>query len=138
MAPRSLLSEKEKIDILLKKKYNCQWKLIGNIIGRPADTCKHFYYRYQKTEQLSQQIGRPPTITKTIKQDVVKYMLADPLQNLSDISKEFDLADTTVKKILNENKIKYFQRTPITPLTLSHTKKRVDICAKIISIPFKN
>lgn len=64
--------------------------------------------------------------------------MADPLQNLYDITKEFNLAESTVKKILNENKIKYFQRIPVSPLTGVHKKNRVKICEKIISVPFKD
>ena len=121
---------------MLANKYDHQWTFIGNKIGRPASTCKHFYNRYQETQKLKQQIGRPPAITEEKKQEVVKYTLADTLQNLSDITKEFNLAKSTVKKILNENKIKYFQRIPVSPLTGVHKKKRVEICEKIISVPF--
>ena len=139
MAPRILLSEKEQIDILLlAEKHEHQWTFIGNKIGRSPSTCKHFFNRYQKSHKLNQQLGRPPVITEEKKQEVVKFMLADPLQNLSDISKEFDLADSTVKKILNDNKIKYFQRIPVSPLANLHKQKRAEICGKIISIPFKN
>lgn len=139
MAPKSYLTQKEQIDILMfAEKYQNKWKLIGEKVGRSPNTCKHFFYRYQESHQLNQKMGRPPLVTDDIKQAVVGYMLADPLQNLSDISKEFDLADSSVKKILNENKIKYFQRIPVTPLTGPHKQKRLHICNQIISMPFKN
>lgn len=53
-------------------------------------------------------MGRPLKITDEEKQDVVNYMIQDPLQNLNDISEHFNFAPSTIKDILNQNKIQIF------------------------------
>ena len=43
-----------------------------------------------------------------------------PTQHFSQIAGDFDLSKSSVKTILNDRNIKYFAKTPATPLTTVH------------------
>ena len=58
MAPRSYLSEKDKVKILiLIEKYGTQWKRISDEIGQNLETIRSFYKQYKKTDMLSPKRG---------------------------------------------------------------------------------
>lgn len=65
-------------------------------------------------------------------------MNADPLQNLQVVANQFEIAKSSVKSILNENKIGYYKRTPVSPLTPFHKNRCFNICRQANSIPPQN
>ena len=122
---KTALSEKEKIHILnLVNQHGHQQKYISEIVNRKPETVKAFYNSYTKFQTISPKRGRSVKITEEVKYNIVQTMKNNPLQNLQDVATEFDVAKSSVKSILNENKIQYFKRTPIFPLTFQHKLKR--------------
>lgn len=133
---KTALSEKEKIHILnLVNQHGHQWKYISEIVNRKPETVKAIYNSYTKFQTISPKRGRSVKITEEVKYNIVQTMKNNPLQNLQDVATEFDVAKSSVKSILNENKIQYFKRTPICPLTFQHKQKRYQICSQITSVP---
>ena len=109
---KTALSEKEKIHILnLVNQHGHQWKYISEIVNRKPETVKAFYNSYTKFQTISPKRGRSVKITEEVKYNIVQTMKNNPLQNLQDVATEFDVAKSSVKSILNENKIQYFKIT---------------------------
>lgn len=136
---KEALTEFEKIEIITHvKSHGNEWTRIGQNIGRPASTVKSFYKSYLEHGTINPTRGRPAIITNEIKDAVVGFMNADPLQNLQVVANEFDIAKSSVKSILNENKISYYKRTPISPLTEFHKNRRLNICRQITSVSPQN
>lgn len=55
---------------------------------------------------------------------------------MNNISEHFNFSPSTIKDILNQNKIQYFERILVTPLTNDHKQKHFEICKKIIAVPY--
>lgn len=135
MSNKVPLTEREKIQMLWDvEKYGHQWKYIGEKRGRSADTVKSFYKTYMTFGTISPKRGRPKEITDELKEMVVQDMLDNPLQSLQSAANKFDAAKSTIKKILNENRIEFFKRTPVSPLTEEHKNKRLEIVSMICSV----
>ena len=63
-------------------------------------------------------------------------MRSDPTQSLQDVSIPNDISKPTAKKILNENKIKFYKMTPEPPLDDSHKAERISMCDIILSYQY--
>lgn len=136
---RRALTEQEKIRIIeLVHEYGHQWKLIGSIIDRPFSTCKSFYDSYCKNGTLFPRLGRPPEITRDIENGVIGSIQSDGLQKLSNISKDFDISESTARKILIQNNINYYEKTPITGLKPDQKINRINFCSYFMQFNYKN
>ena len=126
------LSEVEKVKILtsIASLHSPKYKMIGEAMNRSPETIKKFNYQYQKTQQLFPQRGRYPIIDTGIKEGIIGSVQAFPLQKLEDISDDFQVSPSKVKRILNENKIDYFTQTPIVGLDEPHKNARIQFCSK--------
>lgn len=134
MAPRSYLSEKDKVKILiLIEKYGTQWKRISDEIGQNLETIRSFYKQYKKTDMLSPKRGRPVEIDQQTKTGVVNFMQAHPKSTLQDISNNFDICPNSAKTILNSNKIHYFKPMAVCPLTARHKNNRTSFSNNMLN-----
>lgn len=128
------LTEKQRIEIVKQAETKGHsWKSIGESIGRNPDTCKKFYKAYQTTGTLFPKQGRPKKITDEVKQNVVASMKNNPIQTLNDVACENNISKPSAKTILNSNKIKYYQMTPVPSLTEDHKRARLSLCDLILS-----
>ena len=120
------LSENEKIEIIGNVKlYGNSWNLIGQLTNRNPSTVKSFYNSYVQHQTLSPSRGRPPSISSETKDGIIGSMMSFPTQNLQEVANDFDISITSTKNILNQQKIQYFEKTPIPPLTEAHKIERV-------------
>lgn len=134
MSNMNPLTEEEKVQILIyAKEKNNQWGIIGQIMNRNPETIRKFYYNYQKTKELSPKRGRPITITEEVKNDIIESMRQKPTQSLNSISNQFNVSPPSAKKVLNDNKIKYYRKTAISPLTEDHKQARIQMSDIILS-----
>lgn len=136
---RQPLTETEKIEIISHvKNYGNEWTKIKQNIGRSTATVKSFYHSYLAHGTICPSRGRPIEITEYLKNAIVGYMNVDSLQNLQVVTNEFEIAKSSVKSILNENKIGYYKRTPVSPLTPFRKNRRFNICRQVTNIPPQN
>lgn len=101
------------------------------------ETVKKIFFRYQKTKKLSPKRGAPFKITTQEKNDICENMKENPTHNLKNIATEVNLAKSTVKKILNANKIQYFKKTPYVGLTDNHKIARMSMCQIITTYQYQ-
>lgn len=127
MTIRGPLTEQEKIQIIENvDTFGRMWTLIGSLLDRNPDTIRSFYDSYLKHRTIFPARGRPRVNDFTLVNGIIGSIQAYPTQRLIDLAKDFDICESTAKKILNENNIKYFEKTPITPLTQAHKDDRVN------------
>lgn len=139
MAPRSEFTEAEKLKIItLVNSIGNEWTRIGREVNHPAESCRCFYNRYLKRGTLSPKRGRPPTITPEKKSAIVEHTEQQPLDDLRSIGDEFDVSHSSVKTILNENKIKFHQQIARVPLTPVHMTNRQNFCNGMLASPQPN
>ena len=128
------LTEKQRLEVIKQAETSGHnWTSIGQSINRSPETCKKFYQSYKKFGTIYPKQGRPPKINDEVKQDVVKSMKNNPKQSLSDVGSQNNISKTSTKTILNDNKIKYYQMTPIPPLDDQHKTARLELCDIILS-----
>ena len=126
MAPRSSLSENDKVKILiLIERYGTQWQRISSEIGKNSETIRSFYKQYQKTGLLSPKRGRPIEIDQQTKNGVVNFIQGSPKSTLREASSNFNISPNSTKTILNTNQIRYFKPISICPLTDRHKNNRI-------------
>lgn len=128
------LTEQEKLRVIeLVDIYGQSWKLIGTIIGRHRNTCQSFYDSYIRHKTISPTRGRPKTIDSEMKEGVFGSIMKAPDQTLRQVASDFEISHTSVRSILKENHLKYFQKSAVTPLTIEHKNERI-----ILSNKFKD
>ena len=111
------LSEQVKIQIIQNVDiYGRSWSYIGNIMNRNPDAIRSFYNSYLEHKAISPKKERPAKSNSLIMDGVLGSFQAYP-QNLANLANDFEISTTTAKSILNTNSIKFFDKTPITPLT---------------------
>ena len=76
--------------------------------------------RYNKNPKLELQRGRPPKVTKEIKEGIVAKFELTPECTLKEGSDLFGLSKSVIRKTLNDEKIYYFQKIPGPNLTDLH------------------
>ena len=52
-------------------------------------------------------------------------MMSFPTQNLQEVANDFEISISSTKNILNQQKIQYFEKMPIPPLTEAHKLERM-------------
>ena len=134
MTKRVFLTEQEKIKIVaMVYVYGHQWKFISESIGHPYDTVKNFYKSYLKHGSILPKQGRPIKIDNDIKERVVQTIEQNPTSTLRCVANNFPICATSVKNILNEHKIQFFQQIPICPLNPNHVTNRINFCNNMIN-----
>ena len=134
MTKRVFLTEQEKIKIVaMVYVYGHQWKFISESIGHQYDIVKSFYKSYLKHDSILPKQGRPIKIDNDIKERVVQAMEQNPTSTLRCVANNFPICATSVKNILNEHKIQFFQQIPICPLNPNHVTNRINFCNNMIN-----
>lgn len=64
-------------------------------------------------------------------------MLENPTQKLNNLSADVHYVKSTIKNILNENKIRYFKKTPFVGLNDQHKIARVTMCNMISTYQYQ-
>lgn len=128
------LTEEEKIRIIeLVDEYGRQWKLIGEIVGKHPNTCQSFYLSYSKYHTINPTLGRPMTIDQNKKNEVMSSINEKPDQTLRKVAFDFKISHSSVKSIFKQNKLKFFKKSPLAPLTAEHKTARCNFTFQFIS-----
>ena len=114
------------------KIYDRSWTLIGKIMNRNPNAIISFNDSYLKKEAIPPKRGRQKEIDLCIKYGAIGSVQAYLLQKLQDISNDFEISTTSAKTIFYSNQIKFFQQTPVTPLTPIHEQERVKFTEQFI------
>lgn len=134
---RVSLTEEKKIRIL--KSYDDlgpKWTLIGRLLSVNPNTARAFVKRYQKQGTLYPKMGRPMEITREIKDSIIGVVDSDPEMSLRELETLFDISKTSVRKILNDDKIKFHKKIAIPTLTESHKLKRVQFASRFANLAY--
>lgn len=133
MTIKGPLNEQEKILIIQKVEvFGRRWELIGSLLNRAPSTVRTFYDSYLDHNTISPKRGRPIEICSDMINGVIGSMKSSPTQKLKEVSKDFEISETSVKSILNSNKIKFFEKTAIPPLTEAHKSARVEFSKQFV------
>ena len=131
------LSEEEKIIILQHYAvYGKKWELIGRLMNRKESTVRSFVNSYKKHNTLFPKRGPKPTILEEDKEDVVSIVEGDPEIHLDLVSNYTDISETSIRKILHENKIYYHPKTPVCTQLNEHMQRRMLFTSKFINLQY--
>lgn len=134
MSERVYLTEQEKIKIIaMVYVYGHQWKMISETIGHPYETVRSFYKSYIKHDTILPKQGRPIKIDNNLQDQVVKKMEENPTNTLRNVANELPLSPTSVRNILNQNHIQFFQQIAVCPLSPTHVGNRVNFCNNMLN-----
>ena len=115
--------------------YGHQWKFISETIGNQYETVRSFYKSYLEHNTIFPKQGRPIKIDDNEKTNIVNHFQNMPTDTLRNASTNYDFSPSSIKKVLNENKIQFFQKIPVCPLKQNHLNNRVNFCANMINVP---
>ncbi len=107
-------------------------------MNRNESTLRSFSNSYNNHQTISPTRGRPIEINEDTKQSVTGFMLAEPTQSLFNVAQDFDISTVSVRTILHQNKIQYFDKTPMVELKEYHKRARVNMCRQISTINYRN
>lgn len=93
---------------------------IGNLLDRHPNTVRSFYDSYLIHHIISPKRRRLQNIDSSIIDGVIVSAKSYLTQHLSQIEGDFNLSKSSLKTILNDRNIKYFEKTPVTSLTTVH------------------
>ena len=122
------LTDKEKFKITMEyARLGNRWTEIGRKIGFSESTIRSFIKKAQKG-QFQGQMGRPKAITEEVKAAIINFVAENCETTLCSLHQKFGPARSTIRSILNQEKIHHFPKTPICNLTDVHKQNRVNFC----------
>lgn len=139
MSDRVYLTEQEKIKIIsMVYVYGHRWKFSSETIGHPYETVRNFYKSYLEHDTIFPKQGRPIKIDDNEKTNIVNHFRNTATGTLRNASTNFDLSPSSIRKVLNENKIQFFQKILVCPLKQTHFNNRVNFFGNMINAPQQN
>ena len=131
------LTEQKKIRILIFHSHlGNRWTEISQRLSIPESTIRSFVSRYEKSQTLNVQRGRPSTIPETTRDGIVGWVSSNADITLSEVANDFDVSEPFAKKVLNENGITCQRKIAVTPLTEKHKNTRVMFCNQFSAINY--
>lgn len=114
------------------------WTELSRRTGFNHETIRSFIESYNQTGKLSQKRGRPKTILQEEVDGIIGATEAHCQTTLHELSNDFSHAKSTVRKILNDDQIFHFQKTPECLLDNDHKQMRFNFCNRFSQIPYQN
>jgi hypothetical protein len=81
-------------------------------------------------------MGRPIKIMEEIKDGIIGAVEFEPETTLQEIGFDFEISPMSVRKILNDDKIKYYKKIAIPPLTEAHKLHRVEFANMFANLAY--
>lgn len=81
-------------------------------------------------------MGRPKTITDEVKAAIIQFVAENCETSLTSLHQKFGPERSTIRSILNEEKIYNYPKTPICNLTDVHKQNRVNFCHLFSSMEY--
>lgn len=135
---RNSLTEAQKIEILKAyDRYGPKWVVIGRILNINPCTIKSFYRSYTKHGTISPKIGRPVQIEQTTKDGIIGALECDPECSLRELNSLFDVSITSIRKILNEDRLQYYRKIAVPDLTDDHKIKRLNFANNFTHLTYR-
>lgn len=132
------LTEEDKLNIIHEvRTIGKQWTIIGRKYNINPNSCRSFYNSYLTHGTLNPKMGRPVKIDDNKKREVIDAFEQDPETGLRDIAATLNISHTTIKKILNADKIQYFEKIAVPPLTPLHKQNRVQFALRFSTLNYE-
>ena len=132
MAKRFPLTLEQKAEILVQNGKELTPVQISRNLNIPRTTIISFLKKYQRTQALTNHAGRPKKVNDQIREEIIHRTQAKPFEHLRDHEAHLPLGRESIRKVLHEEKIDYYQLTPVSPLKEEHIGARLTYCDQVL------